>query len=127
MGKTEKQAYLVAIHSRYHKADRRGKSKILDEFCATCSYNRKYALRRLNAAEKPSSTKKPGRPSKYNCPEVMRVLRTLWLAADQLASKRLVSAVPLWLPHYEHRFGGLDSLTNICYPGTRKIGARSCA
>lgn len=111
MGKAEKQAYLNAIRARYQKAGRREKSKILDEFCPTCDYNRKYALRSLNGAKKPSSTKKPGRPSKYACEKVMQVLRTLWLATDQLASKRLIAAIPLWLKYYEEQFGQLDEET----------------
>ena len=48
MGKQAKRAYLEAIMGRYRKADRAGKAKILDEFCAVCGYHRKYAIRLLN-------------------------------------------------------------------------------
>jgi hypothetical protein len=41
MSKQEKHAYLEAIQSRYRKANRAGKAKILDEFCAVFSYHRK--------------------------------------------------------------------------------------
>jgi hypothetical protein len=34
MGKHERRAYLVAIRGRYRKANRAGKTRILDEFCA---------------------------------------------------------------------------------------------
>ena len=51
MGKQAKRAYLEAIMGRYRKADRAGKAKILDEFCAVCGYHRKYAIRLLGAQE----------------------------------------------------------------------------
>lgn len=47
MGKQAKQAYREAIRGRYRKANRTGKAHILDEFCAVCGYNRKYAIRLL--------------------------------------------------------------------------------
>ena len=71
MSKTEKRAYLDAIRGRYRKAKRADKSKILDEFCAVCGYHRKYALRRLNQAPKRTPARRPGRASRYACPEVM--------------------------------------------------------
>ncbi|OFZ97004.1 MAG: integrase [Betaproteobacteria bacterium RBG_19FT_COMBO_58_11] len=107
MSKTEKRAYLDAIRGRYHKAKRADKSKILDEFCAVCGYHRKYALRRLNQASKRTEPRKPGRASRYACPEVMTPLRAIWLATDQMASKRLKAAMPLWLPHYEASYGNV--------------------
>ena len=105
MSKAEKRAYLDAIRGRYRKAKRADKSKILDEFCAVCGYHRKYALRCLNQAPKRTSARRPGRASRYACPEVMKPLRVIWLATDQMAAKRLKAAMPLWLPHYEASYG----------------------
>ena len=48
MGKSERQAYLKAIRSRYCRASKKTKVIILDEFCAVCGYNRKYAIRLLH-------------------------------------------------------------------------------
>lgn len=109
MGKKEKQAYLKAIKWRYKKAGRADKGKILDEFCAVCGYARKYALRLLNQSGHQVPTAKPGRPSRYAREEIIAPLRAIWLATDQMASKRLVSALPLWLPYYEAAQGMLDS------------------
>ena len=109
MGKQERLAYLKAIRGRYKKAGRAGKGKILDEFCAVCGYARKYALRLLNRSEGKRPAAKPGRPSRYAREEIVTPLRAIWLATDQMASKRLVSALPLWLPHYEAAHGRLDS------------------
>jgi hypothetical protein len=105
MGKNDKKAYLEAIRGRYRRASRTDKSRILDEFCAVCRYHRKYALRRLNQSVKKRVTQKSGRPSRYNVIEVMTPLRAIWLATDQMASKRLKAAMPLWLPYYEEAHG----------------------
>jgi hypothetical protein len=109
MGKKEKQAYLRAIRGRYQKASRAEKGKILDEFCAVCGYARKYALRLLSAPQRKGPVAKPGRPSRYACEEVLKPLRAIWLATDQMASKRLVTALPLWLPYYEQAHGVLPT------------------
>ncbi len=107
MKKHEKQAYLEAIQKRYRQAKRSEKSKILDEFCAVCGYHRKYALRLLNEPKKRAIKRKPGKPSRYDCAEVMVPLKAIWLATDQMASKRLKVALPLWLPHYEAMSGDI--------------------
>ena len=44
MGIQEKREYLRAIRVRYYYANRWEKKAILDEFCAICGYNRKYAI-----------------------------------------------------------------------------------
>jgi hypothetical protein len=118
MEKHEKDAYLEAIRKRYRNASRAAKGKILDEFCAVCGYNRKYAVRRLNRSSRKKAGKKPGKRSRYDVAEVMKPLRSLWLITDQLASKRLKAAIALWLPHYEARYGRVpddvrDKLSNI--------------
>ena len=110
MGKHEKRVYLEAIGKRYRRARRADKSKILDEFCSVCGYQRKYAIRLLGS-KLPRSPRRPGRPSQYNQPALVTVLRRIWLATDQMCSKRLVAAMPLWLPPYEMRFGALEEST----------------
>ena len=117
MGKSERKAYLAAIRGRYRKANRAQKTKILDEFCAVCGYHRKYALRRLNQAPKRARSRKPGRPSQYTDGALLAALRAIWLATDQMASKRLVAALPLWLPHYEATHGALGDHTHATLLG----------
>ena len=109
MGKHEKRVYLEAIGKRYRRARRSDKGKILDEFCSVCGYQRKYAIRLLGS-KLPRSPRRPGRPSQYNQPALLAVLRRIWLATDQMCSKRLVAAMPLWLPPYEMRFGALGGV-----------------
>lgn len=113
MGKHERRAYLDAIRSRYRRTKKSGKTNILNEFCAVCGYHRKYALRLLGApfrrVKKPGA--KPGPTSRYDTPELVEALRTIWLASDQLCSRRLKAALPLWLPHYVSSFAPLSAET----------------
>lgn len=113
MGKPERRAYLEAIRTRYRRAGKAGKSAILNEFCEVCGYHRKYALRLLGARHKRSkgTAHKPGPASRYDTPELVEALRTIWMASDQLCSKRLKAALPLWLPHYETSFHPLSADT----------------
>jgi len=103
----EKREYLEAIRSRYHRAGKREKKSILDEFCLVCEYNRKYAIRVLKIV----STKvhklrirRCGRPSEYHDPVIFDVLQKIWQVINLPCSKRLKAALPLWLPFYENYF-----------------------
>lgn len=107
MGKHERRAYLEAIRGRYRKANRAGKARILDEFCAVCGYHRKYAIRLLGRKKPALTSRRVGRKPRYDHPQLLEALRRIWLASDQLCGKRLKVAVPLWLPHYEAEHGAL--------------------
>lgn len=106
MTKQEKRAYFEAIQTRYRRASKSRKTTILNEFCEVCGYHRKYALRLLNAPryKRERIVRKSGPVSRYNTPELLTALRQIWMASDQLCSKRLKEALPLWLPHYESAF-----------------------
>jgi hypothetical protein len=107
MGRNEKKAYLEVTHQRYKKATRAKKSRILEEFCETCGYNRKYAIRILNKKPKRRLPKpRQGRP-RYDKQAVLVPLKAIWLACDQMCSKKLKAALPEWLPHYENEYGAL--------------------
>lgn len=55
-----RREYLSAIGKRYRKATRKENSIILGEFCVTCGYNRKYAIRLLRKKSLPVPNRKPG-------------------------------------------------------------------
>ena len=97
MGKNERQAYLKAIRLRYWRARKMVKVTILDEFCAVCGYNRKYAIRLLNRRGKASKKQRPGRKPIYASPELLTALKHIRFASDQMCSKKLKAAIPLWL------------------------------
>lgn len=118
MGKTERQAYLDAIRSRYQDARKKAKAAILDEFCSICGYNRKYAIRLLGKRQKspPSKRRRVGRKSIYASPELLIVLKRIWFATDQMCSKKLKAAIPLWLPFYAGSYEPLSAEieTKLC-------------
>jgi hypothetical protein len=102
MSLSSKRESLVHVHGRYQRAGRPHKQRILDEFCATCGYHRKSALRLLNqplTAGLPR--KRPGPKLIYEPAELLPVLKVIWLSSDQLCSKLLKAALPEWLEHYE--------------------------
>lgn len=101
MNRQEKQAYYEAIRNRYKKSSRQEQGHILDEFCTVCGYQRKYAIRKLGQTLKTMAKQRPGRISVYNQTAIIEVIRTIWLTTDQMCGKRLVAAIPEWLPHYE--------------------------
>lgn len=94
-----KRAVLREIRVRYANSTKKEKGKILDEYCKVCNYTRKHAIRILNAKVHPR-THRPGPQSKYNQPEVVKALKDLWVMMDQVCSKKLKLALPLWLPYY---------------------------
>lgn len=103
MGINGKREYLQAILERYHKATKKQKRKILDEFCAVCEYNRKYAIQLVNGRRTRShrlQKQHRGRPKKSTDPTLVIVLRRIGIALNLPCSKRLKAALPLWLPFY---------------------------
>lgn len=110
MSPLAKKEFLKIVAQRYQRASRRDKSKILDEFCTNCGFNRKYAIRRLLAFKiqrRPKPKKKPGPKSKYNHPEILKPLEQIWLTANLPCSKRLKAILPVWISSYQTEFGFL--------------------
>ena len=103
MSLSSKREYLAKIHGRYQRAGRRHKSRILDEFCLNCGYHRKAALRLLNRPLRHGPPKRSGPKIIYDPAELLPVLKPVWLASDQLCSKLLKPALPVWLEHHERR------------------------
>lgn len=99
MGRVGKYEYLRAIRERYQDSTKKMKQPILDEFCLVCGYTRKYAIRKLNGQIN-SRDKKPG-PKKIYSEEVEKHLVILWRAMGLMCSKKMVVALPLWLPYYK--------------------------
>jgi hypothetical protein len=91
--------YLKAIYFRYLKVSKPLRSRILDEFCQVCHYNRKYAIRLLGgpAPQKPKAAARKGRRPTYGA-KVILSLTAIWEAAGYPCSARLKALLPLWLP-----------------------------
>lgn len=77
MSLAEKRVYLEAIRRRYRLASRAKKSIILDEFCAVCVYNRKYAIRILSK-RRHKKRAKPGRKPWYDPKTLIEPLKAIW-------------------------------------------------
>jgi hypothetical protein len=107
MSLSAKREALARIHGRYQRAGRLHKKIILDEFCATCGYHRKAAVRLLNRPLRTTPFKRSGPKIIYEPVEVLPVLKAVWLASDQLCSKLLKAALPQWLEHYDGRKASL--------------------
>jgi len=109
MSRKSKHEYLLTIRDRYQRVGRRFKSKILDEFCAVCGYARKYAITLLNRKPR-AGRKKPGPRRKYDA-AILEPLKAIWLLSEQMCSKRLKVALPIWLPFYEQAHEPLEAAT----------------
>lgn len=111
MSPRSKKEYVEAIFLRYKKASRKERSIILDEFCATCRYHRKHAIRLLRTFKRfvKPKRKKRGRSPIYHRNIILKPLKKIWLAANLPCSKRLKAILPLWLPGYIQSFGPLSS------------------
>lgn len=91
-----RREYVRAVRPRYTLAPPHAKHAILDEFCATTGYHRKYAIALLNHPT-PPRTGRLRRPPRYPEP-VITVLAAIWAAAGYPWSARLRALLPLWLP-----------------------------
>jgi hypothetical protein len=109
MSPRSKREYTEAVHKRYKHASRSEKKVILDEFCATTGYHRKYAIALLKGFKRfrKPLRKRRGRKARYRKDEIIKPLKKIWLAANLPCSKRLKTIIPLWLPGYHERFGVL--------------------
>jgi transposase InsO family protein len=104
LGNKGRWEYLRAIYERYHKAGRKEKKAILNEFCANAAYNRKYAIRLLNGP-RPEKNRGPRRQRSASYqPETVAVLRSVWEAAGYPWSVRLKALLPIWMPWIRKRF-----------------------
>ncbi|MBM3700706.1 MAG: hypothetical protein FJW68_07360 [Actinobacteria bacterium] len=102
----DKKAITNEVGTRHIRANKKDKGKILDEFCATTSYNRKYAARilRNSPGKVLGYSRIGGRKVKYVITKAKKIKRTrnriytydvflalkkIWTIFDFICSKRL--------------------------------------
>jgi hypothetical protein len=95
---------LERLRRRYGGRGAEGKSLILDELCEHYGYHRKHAIRLLNGTAMPRKSP-PGPQRQYE--PITEVVGRIWMAGEQPCGKRLAQMLPLWLPHYQRRYGKL--------------------
>ena len=91
---------LKIIGYRYREAKKSEKGKILDELCDLHGYNRKYLVQIFNFHERRKYIRR-GRKTKYPKKVLLLPLVRIWLATNQMCSKKLKAALPQWLPFYD--------------------------
>ena len=109
MSQNSKREVLLKMRERYVGRGREGRSKLIQEVCELCGYDRKHAIKLLNGKLPiAGGCQRRGGPRRcYGEPETA-VLKSIWLAAEQPCGKRLKAALELWLPYYESEHGGID-------------------
>jgi hypothetical protein len=89
-----RKAILTNIRNQYQEASWLNKSKILDGFVAASGYDRKYAIKLLNSKDEIKKQPQTRQSRvKYDA-QVKQALVTIWYAANQICSKRLVPFIP---------------------------------
>jgi transposase InsO family protein len=112
MGRMEDK-YLKQLQARYHKASRRERGAILDEFVKTTGYHRKHAIAVLNGRrQRVSGPIQRPRRRVYGSEEA-DALATLADLFDHICSKRLRAALDVELPRL-YEAGTLD-IRAECY------------
>lgn len=94
-----KTTYLNAIRSRYFHGSKKRKTEILNELCEVTGYTRKHAIRVL-ATGHMKGKKLSGRTQAYSS-EAKEHLKKLWHTLGRICSKKMVSALPIWLDFYQ--------------------------
>ena len=92
---------LAAVFPRYHRATKKEKHTILNEFVQNTGYKRKYAITLLNHPPVEKQPVKRRRPRKYPI-SLTRTLVQLWRYANGICGKRLVPFLPEFIRVLEH-------------------------
>lgn len=100
MSSETRKEFLKAVRERYQKATKMQKTVILNEFCANAGYkSRKHAIAILNGKQEPRAHK-PGPKPKYDEQFVFHLV-ALWRVMGHMCSKKMVAALPIWIPFYK--------------------------
>jgi hypothetical protein len=96
-----KREYLKALQEGYRNSTKSVKTVIINAFIAVVGCSRKHAIRALNGTVKLPGKMRPGRRPRYRDPELVIHLKSIWKSMGQPCSKKLVAAMPKWLPFYD--------------------------
>lgn len=90
----QRKAVTRAIATRYRRASKAEKGRILDELCATTRWQRDHARKALRQALRPTVVRpRRRRPPRYG-EEVIAALRKVWAVLDAPAGKRMAPFLP---------------------------------
>ncbi len=110
MSQISKREVILKMRERYGRRGREARGRLLDELCDLCGYERKHAIKVLGGKRPVTGgrSRRGGPRPRYGEAE-RKVVKVIWLACEQPCGKRLKSALPLWMPHYETEHGALES------------------
>ena len=100
------------LRAKYRLANGKKRTQILDEIEDLTGIHRKSLIRMLNRNPK-KKKKSRGQKCKYQYTEILPALKSIWLASDQMCSKKLHIAIRTWLPFYEQEKGELAEFTRL--------------
>jgi len=101
------QKAMGAYRRRYLEADRKERSRVLDEFCRLSAYHRKHAIRLLCKPLEEEADQPRRRRGKSYSLAALRVVEAVWEAAGYPWSARLKGLLPLWMPWAHSHMAGL--------------------
>jgi hypothetical protein len=109
MSTQTKREVLAKLRARYARAGHDYKTRILDQVVELFGLHRKSAIRALRQFPPPvAGPRVMGRPREYAPARLLPVLKPIWLGCQQPCGKRLVAALPDWIPAYEQEYGALS-------------------
>ena len=94
LSRTARRELLAALRSRYRRAAKLDKGKVLDEFVSLTGYNRSYATRLLGESSDAATNRKVRSANRIYGEAVKESLIVLWEASDRICSKRLQAILP---------------------------------
>lgn len=108
MSRESRREVVERLRRRYEHAGRRYRTRLLDQACELCGYERKYAIKVLGG-QRPGPRGQPQGGARIRYGEAERhVIRQIWRWCDYPCGKRLAAMLVLWLDGYERRYGPLQ-------------------
>jgi len=104
---SQRHAVTKTIATRYKRADKAGKGRILDELYATTGWHRNHARKALGQASRPRIVRPESRGPRCTGPDVIGALRFCWAVLGAPTGKRLAPVLGELVPTLR-RFGELD-------------------
>lgn len=102
MSESSKEEYTVKMRSRYGRlTGRKARGRLLDEFVEVTGWDRKHANKVLLGKRRRKGRRgKRGAKRRYGG-DLLKALKTCWLAMEQPCGKRMKGMLPVWARHLD--------------------------
>jgi len=95
MTKMSKREYLIQLKKKYRRANKKDRTRLLNDFCEFTKYNRKYAIHLIKSSFK-TKWRRRNRKKKYD-QDVVDKLLILWRASNEICAERFHPFIPVVL------------------------------